>query len=85
MGQTMKEEAVLSFIVMHNDAMLGESAPLIIEPGFKEPPQIYSVNFAVNFSFIVNDRNSMDPIVSTPILSKELKLFHITMYLHSYQ
>jgi len=81
----MKEEAILSFIVMHNDVVLGESVPLIIDPGFKEPPQIYSVNFTVDFSFIVNDRNSMDPIVSTPILSKELKLFYVTMYLHSYQ
>lgn len=56
---------------MHNDVVLGESIPLIIDPGFKEPPQIYDVNFAVEFSFIANERSSVDPIASTPILSKE--------------
>lgn len=70
MGQTLKEESNISFVVMHNDNVLGESIPLIIDPCFKEPSQIYDVNFEVEFSFIVNDRNSMDPIVSTPILSK---------------
>lgn len=83
--QTVKEETGISFIVIHNDVVLGESTPLIIDPGFKEPPQIYDVNFGVEFLFIVNDRNSMDRIVSTPILSKELKLFHITTHLHAYQ
>lgn len=73
MEQTVKEETNVSFIVMHNDVVLGESIPLIIDPGFKEPPQIYDVNFAVEFSFIVNDRNSMDPVVSTPILSKNCR------------
>lgn len=77
----MKEETGISFVVMHNDVVLGESTPLIIDPSFKEPPQIYDVNFAVEFSFIVNDRNSIDPIVSTPILSKEL--FHVASYLHT--
>lgn len=67
----VKEETGVSFVVIHNDVVLGESIPLIIDPGFKEPPQIYNVNFAVEFSFIVNDRNSMEPIVSTPILSKQ--------------
>lgn len=59
---------------MHNDIVLGESIPLIIDPGFKDPPQIYDINFAVEFSFIANDRNSVDPIVSTPILSKEAQV-----------
>ncbi|KYQ59448.1 Tetratricopeptide repeat protein 18 [Trachymyrmex zeteki] len=67
---TVKEETGISFIVIHNDVVLGESTPLIIDPGFKEPPQIYDVNFGVEFLFIVNDRNSMDRIVSTPILIK---------------
>ncbi|XP_025075772.1 uncharacterized protein LOC105433760 [Pogonomyrmex barbatus] len=64
----MKEEISISFIVLHNDIILGESIPLIINPDFKE--QIYDVNFAVKFSFRVNDLNSMDPIVSTPVLIK---------------
>lgn len=74
MRQTVKEKTGISFIVMHNDVVLGESIPLIIHPTFEESPQIYDVNFAVELSFIVNDRNSMDPIVSTPILSKGLQL-----------
>lgn len=69
----MKEETGVSFVVMHDDVVLGESAPVIIDPGIKEPPRIYDVNFAVEFSFVPNDLNSMDPIVSTPILSKELE------------
>lgn len=80
MEQTVKEETGISFVVIHNDVVLGESSPLIIDPSFKEPSQIYDVDFAVEISFIVNDRSSMDPIVSTPILSKELKLFYV-MYI----
>jgi len=76
MKQTVKEKTGISFVVIHNDVVLGESIPLIIDPGFKES-QIYDVNFTVEFLFIVNDRSSMDPIVSTPILSKEFKLFHV--------
>ncbi|XP_011871565.1 PREDICTED: cilia- and flagella-associated protein 70 [Vollenhovia emeryi] len=67
---TVEEETGVSFVVMHNDAVLGESIPLVIDPGFKEPPQVYDVNFAVEFSFIVDDRNSVAPIVSAPLLIK---------------
>jgi len=66
----VKEETGISFIVIHNDVVLGESTPLIIDPGFKEPPQVYDVNFEVEFLFIVNDHNNIGSIVSTPILSK---------------
>ncbi|CAL1683422.1 unnamed protein product [Lasius platythorax] len=67
---TMREEAGVSFVVIHKDVVLGESIPLFIDPGFKEPPQVYDVNFAVELSFIVNDRDSMNSVVSTPILIK---------------
>ncbi|KAG5346238.1 CFA70 protein, partial [Acromyrmex charruanus] len=67
---TVKEETGISFIVIHNDVVLGESTPLIIDPGFKEPPEVYDVNFEVEFLFIINDHNSMNSIVSTPILIK---------------
>ncbi|XP_018345127.1 PREDICTED: uncharacterized protein LOC108750274 [Trachymyrmex septentrionalis] len=67
---TVKEKTGISFIVIHNDIVLGESIPLIIDPDFKEPPQVYDVNFGVEFLFIVNDRNNMNSIVSTPILIK---------------
>ncbi|KYM80073.1 Lymphoid-specific helicase, partial [Atta colombica] len=67
---TVKEETGISFIVIHNDVVLGESTPLIIDPGFKEPPQVYDVNFEVEFLFIVNDHNNIGSIVSTPILIK---------------
>ncbi|XP_018364129.1 PREDICTED: cilia- and flagella-associated protein 70 [Trachymyrmex cornetzi] len=67
---TVKEETGISFTVIHNDVVLGESTPLIIDPGFKEPPQVYDVNFGIEFLFIVNDRNNMNSIVSTPILIK---------------
>lgn len=66
----MKEEVSLSFVMIHKDIVLGESTPLFIDPGFKEPPQVYDVNFAVELSFIVNDHDSMNSVVSTPILSK---------------
>ncbi|EGI59924.1 Tetratricopeptide repeat protein 18, partial [Acromyrmex echinatior] len=66
----VKEETGISFIVIHNDVVLGESTPLIIDPGFKEPPEVYDVNFEVEFLFIINDYNSMNSIVSTPILIK---------------
>ncbi|KYM84727.1 Tetratricopeptide repeat protein 18 [Atta colombica] len=66
---TVKEETGISFIVIHNDVVLGESTPLIIDPGFKEPPQVYDVNFEVEFLFIVN-HNNIGSIVSTPILIK---------------
>ncbi|XP_018051951.1 PREDICTED: LOW QUALITY PROTEIN: uncharacterized protein LOC108689602 [Atta colombica] len=68
--RTVKEETGISFIVIHNDVVLGESTPLIIDPGFKEPPQVYDVNFEVEFLFIVNDHNNIGSIVSTPILIK---------------
>lgn len=67
---TMKEEVSLSFVMIHKDIVLGESTPLFIDPGFKEPPQVYDVNFAVELSFIVNDHDSMNSVVSTPILIK---------------
>ncbi|KYN01939.1 Tetratricopeptide repeat protein 18 [Cyphomyrmex costatus] len=66
----VKEKTSISFIVIHNDVVLGESTPLIIDPDFKEPPQIYDVNYEVELLFIVNDCNSMNLIVSTPILIK---------------
>lgn len=69
-SQTAKEETVVMFVVTHNDAVLGESMPVTVVPGFKEPPQLYDVNFAVEFSFVINERGSMDPVVSAPILSK---------------
>ncbi|EZA50925.1 Tetratricopeptide repeat protein [Ooceraea biroi] len=66
---TTKKETAISFIVIHNDVLLGE-CPLIIEAGYKEPPQIYNVNFTVELPFIVNNRSNMNLIVSTPILIK---------------
>lgn len=74
----MKEEVGVSFVVIHKDVVLGESIPLFIDSDFKEPPQVYDVNFAVELSFIINDRNSMNSIVSTPILSKAF------LYIYSY-
>ncbi|XP_029178324.1 cilia- and flagella-associated protein 70-like [Nylanderia fulva] len=67
---TMREETSVSFVVMHKDVVLGESIPLFIDPDFKEPPQVYDVNFAVELSFIINDHDSMNSVVSTPILIK---------------
>ncbi|KAL6428051.1 hypothetical protein ACFW04_008437 [Cataglyphis niger] len=66
----MKEKVDLSFVVIHKDIVLGESPPLFIDSGFKEPSQVYDVNFAVELSFIVNDHDSMNSVVSTPILIK---------------
>lgn len=71
----MKEEVGLWFVVIHKDIVLGESTSLFIDPGFKEPSQVYDVNFAVELSFIVDDHDSMNSVVSTPILSK-IFLYH---------
>lgn len=76
----MKEEVGVSFVVIHKDVVLGESIPLYIDPGFKEPPQVYDVNFAVELSFIVDDSNSMNSVVSTPILSKTCIFICIYLY-----
>ncbi|EFN68293.1 Tetratricopeptide repeat protein 18 [Camponotus floridanus] len=76
----MKEEVGISFVVIHKDVVLGESIPLFIDPGFKEPPQVYDVNYAVELSFIVDDRNSMNSVVSTPIL---IKVMYETPYQRS--
>lgn len=75
----VKEDTSVSFIVIHNDAVLGESIPVTINPGFKKPVQIYNINFDVKLSFIIEDRNSVDLLVSTPVLSKSC--FCTVMYL----
>lgn len=76
----MKEEVGVSFIVIHKDVVLGESIPLYIDSDFKEPSQVYDINFAVELSFIVDDCNSMNSIVSTPILSKTYIFIFIYIY-----
>lgn len=60
----------MSFVVIHNDAVLGKSFPVTIYPGFEEPSKIYNVDFAVKLSYTIEDRGSVDSLVSTPVLSK---------------
>lgn len=69
-GKTVKEETGVSFVVIHNDAVLGESIPITIDPSFQESSQIYDVNFAVELSFVIGDHGRVDSLASTPILGK---------------
>ncbi|XP_015187378.1 PREDICTED: cilia- and flagella-associated protein 70 [Polistes dominula] len=54
--------------IEHNSNILGESNPIKIEAGIKEPTPIYDVNFSIKIPVLLNDRNSIDLIVSIPIL-----------------
>ncbi|KAI4474364.1 hypothetical protein M0802_015640 [Mischocyttarus mexicanus] len=56
--------------IEHNSNILGESNPIKIEAGIKEPPPIYDVNFTVKIPIHFKDQNTFDLIVSNPILSK---------------
>ncbi|XP_032682170.1 uncharacterized protein LOC116849292 [Odontomachus brunneus] len=67
---TVKEGTGVSFVVIHNDAVLGESIPVTIDPSFQESSQIYDVNFAVELSFVIGDHGRVDSLVSTPVLVK---------------
>jgi len=64
----MKENIPITFIVTHNDVVLGESIPLIIEAGYKE--QTYNINFTAELPVTIDDYSKIRIIVSTPILSK---------------
>ncbi|KAG7203786.1 hypothetical protein KM043_013807 [Ampulex compressa] len=65
-----KEGLSVKFCITHNDITLGESDPVTIESGFKDPPLVYDVNFVAKLPIIFNDRSSIDGIVSVPILVK---------------
>ncbi|EFN82003.1 hypothetical protein EAI_15668 [Harpegnathos saltator] len=56
--------------MIHDNAVLGESNPVIVAPGFKESLQIYNVKFAVELPLMIEDRGSVDSLISTPVLSE---------------
>lgn len=80
--KTAKEKTDVSFVVIHNEAVLGESSPVAIDSSFNEPPKIFNVNFATKLTFTIGDRGSVDSLVSTPVLSKTLFLYDDVFIIH---
>ncbi|XP_043493648.1 cilia- and flagella-associated protein 70 [Polistes fuscatus] len=66
------EDTNVIISIEHNSNILGESNPIKIEAGIKESTPVYDVNFSVKIPVILHDRNSINLIVSIPILIKVL-------------
>ncbi|KAL2725115.1 cilia- and flagella-associated protein 70, partial [Vespula squamosa] len=62
------EDTNVIISVEHNSNIFGQSNPIKIEAGIKEPPPIYDVDFSVQIPLLISDRNSIDRLVSTPFL-----------------
>ncbi|XP_047343540.1 cilia- and flagella-associated protein 70 [Vespa velutina] len=62
------EDTNVIFSVEHNSNIFGESNPIKIEAGIKEPSPVYDVNFSVQIPISLYDRTSIDRVVSTPVL-----------------
>ncbi|KAF7407231.1 hypothetical protein HZH66_001768 [Vespula vulgaris] len=62
------EDTNVIISVEHNSNILGESNPIKIEAGIKEPPPVYDVNFSIQIPVFISDRNAIDRLVSTPFL-----------------
>ncbi|XP_076627890.1 cilia- and flagella-associated protein 70 [Colletes latitarsis] len=65
-----KDDIQVIFKVEHNGIILGESTPVFVEANCDEKLSVHDVDFVVYLPVIINDRESLDSIVSTPILIK---------------
>ncbi|XP_076766952.1 cilia- and flagella-associated protein 70 [Xylocopa sonorina] len=68
-----KEDITVSFIVEHNNIILGESNPVFIKRNFDEELSIHIIDFVVNLRVNLSDKNSFDSLVSTPALIKAIE------------
>ncbi|KAK2580452.1 hypothetical protein KPH14_006195 [Odynerus spinipes] len=62
------EDTTVVISVEHNSNVLGESKHIKIEAGVKEPPTVYDVNFSIEIPVSLDNPDSINPIVSVPIL-----------------
>ncbi|CAL7945267.1 unnamed protein product [Xylocopa violacea] len=68
-----KEDITVSFIVEHNNIILGESSPIFIKSNCDENLSIHIIDFVVNLQVNLSDKNSLDCLVSTPALIKAIE------------
>ncbi|XP_076647160.1 cilia- and flagella-associated protein 70 [Halictus rubicundus] len=64
-----KEDIHVSFVVEHCGIILGESSPVIVKSTCEEELSICNIDFETYLPIPGNDRNTIDAIVSTPLLS----------------
>lgn len=72
MLQIKKENLSVSFIVEHNGTILGNSDPTFISANCEDV--VYTVEFVVSLPISKKDKQNLNSIVSTPVLSNSLFL-----------
>ncbi|XP_031848357.1 cilia- and flagella-associated protein 70 [Nomia melanderi] len=65
-----RDDVYVSFVVEHTDNILGECSPIFIRATCEEESAVYDINLVSYLSITEDDRDSLDTIVSTPILIK---------------
>ncbi|KOC66268.1 Tetratricopeptide repeat protein 18 [Habropoda laboriosa] len=63
-----KENISVSFTVEHNAVILGESNPTFVRSIYDEGFSVFRIDFAVNLPVLPKDKESLNSIVSSPVL-----------------
>ncbi|OAD61438.1 Tetratricopeptide repeat protein 18 [Eufriesea mexicana] len=72
-----KEDINVLFTVEHNGIVLGESNPTLIKPNFDEELSIHIIELVVKLPVILKNKESLNSIVSIPILIKATQIIEI--------